>query len=312
MDIELFKGASGFKVLAMARLAPCEYSLLLYLLHCRSSGFQEVVTTEADLSSLLGYPKEVIEHSLEVLRDKSMIVFRFGKAPSVGQNAPSLSVGFQFDIGKWKLATASQPTHQDAIVYPFTREIHASFQLLPSAEDLSPAQGKKAASWKNLSDLFQSIHALPPETKKQMDVEAQLVAKNHPVEQALLLIRHFQTRIPSLALLVGSWQHYVELYESETQKIDLFEAKDRHIQIEQALKESASRWNRETPDLSADEREVLQVITGHSHPRRQLFWAYQLRIQYPNLQAFFQENVDKMLAITSAGTPIKRLPSDPL
>ena len=294
----------------MARLNACEYSILLYLLHCRSSGFQEVVSTESELSHLLGYTQEEIGQALQILRNKSMIAFRYGKSTS-NNVAPSLSIGFQFDIAKWKLETASQSTHQDAIVYPFARDSHGSLLFVPPVEDFAPASvEKKTPSWKVLSDLFQDIHTMPPEQQGQTDREAHLITKSHPVEQALLLVRHFRTRIPSLALLAGSWQHYVESYESETQKIDLFEAKDRHVQIEQALRDSATRWMQEAHDLSADEKEVLRVIISHPHPRRQLFWAYQLRMQYPKLQAFFQDNVDKMLAITSAGMPIKRLPSE--
>jgi hypothetical protein len=312
LDIELFKGASGFKVLAMARLDASEYSLLLYLLHCRSSGFQEIVSTETDLSNLLGYPIEEIARALKALRDKSMIGFRYGKSTSTSSVSPSLSMGFQFDIAKWKLETAAQPTSQEAIVYPFSRDSQASFLLVPPVESVSSMlPGKKALGWKDLSELFQEIHGLSPEQATQLDLDAQFITKSHPIEQALLLVRHFRARIPSLALLAGSWQQYVELYESETQKIDLFEAKDRHLQIEQALRDSAIRWDHEVQDLSVDEREVLRVIISHPHPRRQLFWAYQLRIQYPKLQAFFQENADKMLAITSMGTPVKRVPSDP-
>ncbi len=311
MDIELFKGASGFKVLAMARLDACEYAILLYLLHCRSSGFQEVVSTEVDLSNLLGYPKDEIERALKTLQDKSMIMFRYGKSTPGSQSTPSLSVGFQFDISKWKLELAAQPTHQDAIVYPFARDAHGSFLLVPPVEEHSNAAAKKRPSWKGLSELFQEIHTMSPDQGIQVNLEAQLIAKSHPVEQALLLVRHFRTRIPSLALLAGSWQHYAELYESETQKIDLFEAKDRHLHIEQILRDSAAQWGQEIETLSVDEREVLRVIVSHPHPRRQLFWAYQLRMQYPNLHGFFQENADKMLAITSTGTPVKWLPSEP-
>ena len=38
MSFQNFINASGFKVLAMARLSECQYSLVLYLFNCNASG----------------------------------------------------------------------------------------------------------------------------------------------------------------------------------------------------------------------------------------------------------------------------------
>ena len=59
-------------------------------------------------------------------------------------------------------------------------------------------------------------------------------------------------------------------------------------------------------ELSEEERTVLQILVKHRHPRRQLFWAYQVRTRYPNLGSFFADNVSLMLSVTSAGTVVKK------
>ena len=57
-EVQNFINASGFKVLALARLNPTEYSLTLYLLNCAFSGLNQIVTTDTELASLLGYSKK--------------------------------------------------------------------------------------------------------------------------------------------------------------------------------------------------------------------------------------------------------------
>ena len=51
---------------------------------------------------------------------------------------------------------------------------------------------------------------------------------------------------------------------------------------------------------------MLNILIRHRHPRRQLFWAYQLRSRYTNLSSFFADNVALMLSVTSSGTVVKR------
>jgi hypothetical protein len=55
MLFKTFVGESGLKVLAMARLSQCEYSVMLHLLNCAASGLDELITTERELSVLIGY-----------------------------------------------------------------------------------------------------------------------------------------------------------------------------------------------------------------------------------------------------------------
>jgi hypothetical protein len=66
--------------------------------------------------------------------------------------------------------------------------------------------------------------------------------------------------------------------------------------------------HKEEHELSYEEIAVLETLTQHNHPRRQLFWAYQTRGRYPKLRRFFKENKKYMLAVTTNGSVIKKKP----
>lgn len=58
-------------------------------------------------------------------------------------------------------------------------------------------------------------------------------------------------------------------------------------------------------DYSEEELSVLRILSQHRHPRRQLFWAYQLRTRYPKLADFFHENAGLMLPVTTSGAKVR-------
>ena len=121
------------------------------------------------------------------------------------------------------------------------------------------------------------------------------------------MIRHFGLRIPTLSLLASSWQHYQEIFEAETQKVDMLGARQKHQELDDKLRVQAeSLLSQGEGSLSEEERGVLNILLRHRHPRRQLFWAYQLRSRYPALTSFFADNVGLMLSVTSGGTVVKK------
>jgi hypothetical protein len=114
-------------------------------------------------------------------------------------------------------------------------------------------------------------------------------------------------RIPTLSLLASSWQHYQELFETETMKVDMLGARQKHQELDQKIRDQA-KSQLEDPKIewSEEERTVLQIIIRHQHPRRQLFWAYQLRSRYPKLSQFFTDNASLMLSVTTGGSVVKK------
>jgi frataxin-like iron-binding protein CyaY len=143
---------------------------------------------------------------------------------------------------------------------------------------------------------------------EEVEESARVLVDTHPVDQILLMIRHFSLRIPTLSLLASSWQHYQEKFEDETHKVDLLDARQKHIELDLQLRDAAKHVMERAEDLelTEEERTVLQIIIKHQHPRRQLFWAYQTKSRYPNLSAFFADNAPIMLPVTSSGTVVKK------
>ncbi|NRA44724.1 MAG: hypothetical protein HRU09_07195 [Oligoflexales bacterium] len=307
MSMSQFIQGSGFKVLAMARLSPCEYSVILYLMNCAVSGLDQIITTEAELCSLIGYEEEEIRGVIESLAQRNLIRARYKDAshPSVH---PSLRLGFQFDMDRWHLSYEEDVTSHDAVVYPFVRNHKAQLEVIPESKEQGQEATQGAQTWQRVLDSFLDKRSLDDNEIEENVTSAKILVETHPVDQVLLLLRHFKSRIFSLSLLASNWDHFQELYEEETQKVDLMDARKKHQELDDKLKESSKNWleNAEKHKLNLAEINILKLLIRHRHPRRQLFWAYQARSRYVNLEIFFEENSSLMLAITSSGAILKK------
>jgi hypothetical protein len=316
-SVKRFITESGFKILALARLSQCEYSVVLYILNCAVSGLDHFITTESELASLMGYDDETLRKTLADLAGKNIIRLHYGD--TIGDNV-SLRVGLQYDLSKWILAYEREATSQDAVVFPFRRQGTAKLQLFEGQKKDRPSKfaergdnrnGDKDPTWQRVLESFIQSRSLDDDELEQAEYAARILVETHPVDQVLLMLRHFGLRIPTLSLLASSWQHYQEIFEEETQKVDLLGARQKHIELDQKVRAQALQLIEKQTELELTEEEmtVLQILQKHQHPRRQLFWAYQLRSRYPHLNAFFTENVGLMLPVTTGGAVIRR-PSD--
>src|SRR5687767_9976394 len=126
-DYKRFMKESGFKVLALARLSQCEYSVMLYLLNCAMSGLDQFITTEPELASLIGYDDGTLRATLGELAGKNIIRLHYGDS-TVGESA-SLRIGIQYDMSKWILAYDVEATSRDAVVFPFRRQGQANLLI---------------------------------------------------------------------------------------------------------------------------------------------------------------------------------------
>ena len=121
------------------------------------------------------------------------------------------------------------------------------------------------------------------------------------------MIRHFGKRIPSLSLLASNWAQYVEKYEDEHLTIDFVGVRKKHHDLDQKVRDASlsALERRDMTELSEEEGNVLNVLAYHRHPRRQLFWAFQMRNRYPKLAEFFKATQDLMLPITEGDMVVK-------
>lgn len=298
---------SGFKVLALARLSQCEYSVMLYLLNTAVSGLDQFITTESELASLIGYDEMTLKANLGELAGKNLI--RLHYSDTIGNERPSIRIGVQFDMSKWILAYDVEVTSRDAVVFPFRRQGQANL-LVVEGHKKDPRAQKTDESSQTSSRVVESFlqgRSLDDAEIDQAEESARILVDTHPVDQVLLMIRHFGLRIPTLSLLASSWQHYQDIFEGETQKVDMLGARQKHQELDDKLRAQAEALlSAEDNSLSEEERGVLKILIRHRHPRRQLFWAYQLRSRYPGLASFFADNVTLMLSVTSGGTVVKK------
>jgi DNA-binding MarR family transcriptional regulator len=310
MSFKKFSDDSGFKVLAMAKLTPCEYSVVLYLINCAVSGLIDVITTETEIASLIGYDDAAVRKALDSLSKREIVRLRFG-ASHPNPDLDSMRLGMQFDISRWHLDIENQHkiTPNDAIVFPFRRQGKANLHIYTNdKEDEKEKTKTQVPTWKRIFNSFMKGRTLDHDDSKKVEEIAKILVETHHIDQLLLMIRHFGTRIPTLSLLASSWQHYLELFEEETQKVDLSDARQKHLELDEKLREKAKSALEKSTELELTEEEctVLNILVSHRHPRRQLFWAYQSRSRYPKLAGFFTENAGLMVAVTSSGKVIAK------
>lgn len=312
-NIQRFLRESGLKVLAVSRMNSCEYSVVMYLLNAAMTGLENLITTENELGSIVGHSPREVRQAIEELEARHIIKSRYGD----GSQAPkfqSLSLGVQWDLSRWKLGLKEVPTHHEAVILPFRRgfpklsvvegkrhEDHSDKPVIHKAHS-------DEDTTQRIIDAFSRGRDLDEHERKINKQVAEALGAAHPVDQILVMIRHFDHRIPTLSLLASNWDHYVEQYEHEHQKLDLFGQRQKQHELDQKVREAAQHAleRREQLDLSDEEMQVLDLLANHRHPRRQLFWAYQMRIRYPKLNGFFTETHSLMLPITQSGTVVKR------
>lgn len=304
-DVERFLRDSGFKILAFARLSQCEYSLMLYLLNCSVSGLDQIITNEMELASLLGFDVASVDTAIAQLNKRGMLRLSFSDQRHPGEKS-SLRIGIQYDTSTWEHYFATNATSSDAIIYPFRRQGAAILQVLDGQKG-EKQDRSKAPTWKRIIDAFMQDRFVEDRETSALDEAAKVLVETHPVDQVLLMLRHFNQRIPTLSLLASSWQHYQELFEEETQKVDMLGARQKHNELDDKLRDRVKSIldQIKEEDYSEEELSVLRILSQHRHPRRQLFWAYQLRTRYPKLADFFHENAGLMLPVTTSGAKVR-------
>ncbi|MEY4630370.1 MAG: hypothetical protein RIQ81_490 [Pseudomonadota bacterium] len=313
MSVQSFYRESGFKLLALAKLTPCEYSIVLYLLNCAVSGLDQIITTENELALMLHWEPVEIRNAISALATRNIIRVGYGdltQAPKI----QSIRMAMQFDTHKWHHEEGSARSSHDALVFPFRRQESTNLHVLDGHRRDKEKNHRSAEThtWERVMESFVRNRSMDDKEISASEQAARTLCETHPVDQVLLMLRHFGQRIPTLSLLASSWQHFQLLFEEETQKVDLLEARQKHQELDQQVRDAATDFfNRKNElDLNEEEQAVLQILSSHRHPRRQLFWAWQMRNRYPNLARFFADTNKLMLSVTSAGT-IVRKPTEP-
>jgi len=174
----------------------------------------------------------------------------------------------------------------DALLFPSGRQ--GPLRTGKGESQDAPLQGTAV---RRVLEAFASKKDAPLDEEKE-HAYAALLCEGHPVEQTIALIEAFGREIPSLGLLAGAWMHYSERFHHlEKEEISLEAFRKKSEGLERKLRSLAVGELRRSQSLkvvlSADEELLLRIFTRHDHPRRQLYWALQVRERYPHLQDFF-------------------------
>jgi hypothetical protein len=311
-QIQHFLRESGLKVLAVSNLSACQYSILMYLLNSSMTGLDNLITTESELAGTIGYDVREVRLAIDDLDSRHLIKSRYGDGTQTAK-FQSLSISMNWDMSRWKLGHKIFPTHHEAVILPFRRGLPALSVVDGKRHDEHPERPlihkshSDEDTTQRILDLFLRGRDLEDREKRTSRKVAETLGAAHPVDQILVMIRHFDKRIPTLSLLASNWDQYVEQYENEHQMLDMHSQRQRQSELDQKVRDAATGVLEKKGDLelSDDEIQVLDLLANHRYPRRQLFWAYQMRIRYPKLKSFFVENHDLMLPITQTGTVVK-------
>jgi len=287
----------------MAEMDRTEYKIVLYLMNCSISGFSQIITSYKELSDTLSLKSKDIQKSLDRLFNLRMIQFKVRHNQSFDEG-DSFALSLNTQIDKWKINDIEESS-DGAVIFPFQR-VGEHLHLVDSPDE---AGGDLDATIMRVLNAFSRFYVGEEDItdEKVEQQSARLLCETHSVDQVLLFIQHFKARIPSLSLLASSWQHYLDLYEQENQSIDFSKLRSEHAAKDKQVKQSALKLlDSKEIKLTAEEREVLTIIFQHRHPRRQLFWAYQSRSRYKNLNQFFVDHEKLMLSVTTSGSHVKK------
>jgi hypothetical protein len=302
MSYKTFIKESGFKMLAVARLEPCEYSVVLYVLNCAASGLDAIETSPPELAITLGWDVNEIRGAIQMLSERGIVVNEPMRS-GVARVPSSMRLSLQYDVSRWHLKASEEMTGHDAVVFPFRKQATVSITEFRAH---APEAGE--ATWKRVFDSFVQGRSLDRAETLRAESEARVLVDTHPVDQILLMLRHFGERVPSLSLLASSWGQFQQLFEEENHKVDLAGARQRNSEDDGKVRQGAADWlaRKDEVGLTEEEATVLKVLTTHRFPRRQLFWAYQMRARYPKLAGFFADFSGIMLGVTSKSRILKR------
>lgn len=299
---------SGFKLLSVLNFSRIEYKVLLYLLNSASSGISSFVSTIIELSKILGVDHNQLDDALKSLSSRNIIKMKLNSSASSEVERISFLLSMNFNYSKWNVKDQDKDqisTTKDALIFPFVRNGSASLKVVETKEHsvTKDPERRKSATVDRVFNAFVQNRSLTDQEIELALSTSRLLVDTYPVDQTIVLLKHFAKRINSLEQLAGSWHHFVDMYNSEKTKVDLASARKVHYQSDEKVRVSINAYlsGKKSRDFTDQEIDLLNMLKNHRHIRRQLFWAYQVRIRYPNLSDFFEMHYDDMLPVTKSG-----------
>ncbi|BBH53525.1 hypothetical protein [Fluviispira sanaruensis] len=310
MNLRSFWERGGFKVLAVARLSSCSYSMVLYVLNCLVAGIEEIVSSTGELSILLGVPERLVKSAIEELsvsnilsitkKHEKTLVIRMVLDPEKWTNLRSTPERNKRMLGDAKNLHSLIP-QKEIKKKSKPRKVSMSSQeaLLFPKKNVNKSDKNNKEILKNTEAIDKIISAFVNYHKNEIDVNkeekfAALLLEDHSLEQIISLINFFSKEIPSLSMLAGAWFHYMNKYREEMADVDDLNAfRKKHEGFDEKIRAMASyelkRIQKERKAITADEELLLLILMRHEQPRKQLYWALKARDKYPGLNVFLEQ-----------------------
>jgi hypothetical protein len=301
VNLRNFGERGGFKVLAVARLSSCSYSLVLYVLNCLVAGIDEIVSSTGELSVLLGVSEKQVKFAIDELSENNILSI-------TKKHGKTLVLKMNLDPEKWKNLRSSPERNKRVLgdaknLHSIIPQKNLNEKPKPIKVTLSSHEAllfpnKKKTKHEGIHDekLNKIIKIFTQNQKNNIDLEketdfAKLLLENHPIDQIISLINFFSKEIPSLSMLAGAWFHYLNKYREETAEVDDLNAfRRKHEDYDKKIRNLAyfelKKIQKEKKSISADEELLLHILMRHEQPRKQLYWALKAKEKYPGLIVF--------------------------
>jgi len=310
VNLRDFWERGGFKVLSVARLGSCSYSLVLYVLNCFVAGIDEIVSSTGELSILLGVPERQVKVAIEELSESNILIV-------TKKYSKTLILKMNLDPEKWKNLRSTPERSKRMLgdaknlhslvpqkkITPKTKPIHVSLSSEEALMFPKKMKSKSLTSKENIdnqnSEINKIIDVFSKYQKNQIDIKkeanfAKLLLENHAIDQIISLIHFFSKEIPSLSMLAGAWFHYMNKYREKTAEVDDLNAfRRKHKNFDEKIRTLASfelkKIQREKKNITPDEELLLHILMRHEQPRKQLYWALKAKEKYPGLIVFLDQ-----------------------
>ena len=299
MDLDKNFIQKAFHSLALSDFSELELKLVLYFFSKGTSCFDNLILKASELSRLMEEEEKLVTQALLYLQRKSLIRLKQRKPGEVSLRRDSVAISVNKEIDEWDIPQREEIKQEK----PKNHNPH-SFTLIKN----QMTKEDEVYQATLITDFYMGLTGAAEKDRLALNQDSLKLIVQYSFDSVLFMIKHFYKEVSSFKDLLKNWGSYQEKLQKSLNQIDFLAAKKQHDQDDEELREIAKKWSflASEKKLTSEEVKVLEIIAGNEHPRRQIFWAYRFRENYPNLKLFFEENLTRMLPVTTAGKVVKK------
>gem|GEM_PF-5010405 len=293
----------AFYYISGGRLDEVELSLLFYFFSKEEVCSESFLVQLKELSCVIKQKENIILDAIYSLQSKRVIKLKESQKGNSFFRPTNFALNVNKNFEEWNLDSVKKSIIKSEVPI---EKVEKVFKIkLVENKSLYEDSDNQA---KLLVDFYIGVKGISDYERKNLLKEAKELIETYSFEASLFVLKHFYEKISSFSDLLNHWERYQGTLQKELQKIDFIEAKKQHDKDDKEFCEVTREWICLAKEklLTEEETRILEILIEHPHPRRQLFWAYRFRDNYPNLKSFFEENLKCMLPVTTKGHPVKK------